>query len=115
MSLEDIQFDEAELDSAILEIGIDTALPQETQRAIAAISMVAFSLAMAIKDEDQYLDALCTLRGMPEDEEEVRFLGEFSRALAADLESEFDKVDMDITVFSRRAEQFAQSASYQCH
>jgi hypothetical protein len=110
-----IQFDESELDHTIEDLNISSDLSIEGQRSLAAYSLIAFSMAMAIRDEGQYLIALGELGDMPEHDDELQFLSEFGRALALDLECELEGTSSEMPIFIRRANEFLNSVNAQCH
>lgn len=115
MHVSDIRFDEAELDRAILEADVHTDLPLEGCRVVAAYSLIAFSMAIAISDDQQYHAALNDLGDIPVDGASRQFMCEFGRVLATDLEQELSEQSPAVPVFLRRANALIESVSALCH
>lgn len=114
-NLAGIRFDEAELDRTIDEINIATNLPVECKRSLAAFTLITLSMAMAIKDEVQYLVAITDLGNIPEEDDELMFLSEFGGAMVFALEQDLKDSTPQMLVFSRRAQNFVNSVNLLCH
>lgn len=112
---DEVQFNPEDLDQSIQDSGVSTTLPLETQRAVAAYSMLAFALAMSVRDDSQYNAALAGLGGTPSDSEEFEFLNDFGQVLIRDIEADFSFAGMDLSKFSQRANTIVMQASAQCH
>lgn len=106
-----VNFNEEDLDNSIAELGIVSDLPIENQRAMAAYAMLILSMAMAIKDEDQYQVAISEIEGGPTAEEDLEFLVEYSGELTTDLVGQFDASAKAVDVFIQRASEFIEAAA----
>ncbi len=115
LPMDEVHFNEHDLDATLEEAKVPTNLPLESQRAVAAYSMVAFALAMAVKDDAQYSNALNGLSGVPGEEEEVNFLHDFGLVLLDEITSEFTSLGQDMSVFLKRAQSIVMLAGSPCH
>lgn len=110
-----VRFSEADLDAAIFEANILTGLAQPVQRAMAARSMVAISLAIAIRDEAQYREALQALGDPPDGEAERAFLREFCTTMAEDLSAELEGDVPVLSVVARRLDDLVRPFAEMVH
>lgn len=113
-TLPTIRFEIDELDRAIDEVNVQSDLSIEGRRVLAARSMTAFSMALAIGDEDQYFVALRDLGDIPEDGEELKYLSDFSRALALDLHEAIGETSPVSPIFTRRVNAYIDSVNSFC-
>ena len=100
-----IEFDQGDLDAALGEFAIHTVLPVDTQRHLAARVLITSSLAAAIPSDEEYALAVAELGEPPEGHDEINFVGEFSRGLVRDLNSEMGEDisgNADFAVLVRR-------------
>lgn len=98
-ALSSVTFDDGDLIATLDRLRIATALPEETQRWIAARSMVAMSLAASVADERSYYQALKALGDPPASGPER----DFSRAFIAGVLE-----DMKVELFAEAPELFEQ-------
>jgi hypothetical protein len=112
---DEVQFNTADLDKSIEDSGVYSSIPIEAQRAVAAYSMLAFALAMSIRDDSQYQTALSELTGTPTQADEASFFIEFGQVLVREINDEMTLDGFDLSAFTQRAEAIVANASAQCH
>ena len=103
-NISDLSFDEVGLDFAIEEANITSDVPLESRRAIAALSVVAISMAMTIVDEDSYLEAIGSLGELPQCEEDAYFFIEFGKVMSEHIKLEFPEGYPGMLTFEARKE-----------
>lgn len=95
-------FDEDDLDATLAEMGVQTDLAIEQQRLIAARSMLVFSCAAAVRDEDQFEALVADVPEIPcVDDRQLQFSAQFSAALASELRRQLGDSD-EGRIFQRR-------------
>lgn len=101
----ELLFDEDDLDETLAELGVPSDLPAETQRLVAARSMLAFSMAAAIDDQAEYTASLARIGALDiPNAGERAFFEQFSKALVADLAQQLPEEGEGAALFISRAQ-----------
>ncbi len=116
---ETVMFDEVELDLTLQEMGLETDLPVETQRALLGRAMLCLSLAASVRDEAVFNKSVERLGNIAGDaalnsgapEAECSFFLDVLKVVGGDLTEELEGESLlDFELFHKRLGALQQSA-----